>query len=200
MNEASVRLALHHALQWRGYWPKHDSDGRKYPVPCVKCHRVNWLMVTPEIKGLPDTNGRHPRFPSPLIEVKAVKATERSFAFNSITPEQREYLSAWAKEGGGSYLCLGKIVPMGSKEKIRQILVIPWLEWLKIEDNYDKSIPWDYALYEKQPSLPRQSDLMSLVFSWWHLVRTANEWHFPDDHPLSVIPEIETPFFKKGKL
>jgi hypothetical protein len=191
MKESDIRLALHHALQWRGYWPYHHQDARY----CPRCHAI----ITPEVVGRPDTEARHPAFPTALIEVKAVKSTEKSFAFDAITPEQREYLSSWANEGGESYICLGKIVPMGSKEKIHQILVIPWLEWLEIEDAHDKSIPWDYGLYEKQPSLPRQNDLMSLIYPAWELVRNANDWHLQRGHPLSVCREVEVPFYKRNQ-
>lgn len=200
MKEADVRLKLHHALQFLQYWPKHDQDARKYPVTCQRCHHVNWFTVTPEIKGLPDTNGRHPRFPSPLIEVKVVKSDEQSFAFSSISSEQRKYLTSWAAEGGGAYICIGKIVPADTKEKIREILVIPWDSWIVcVEETHEKSIPWDYELYETLPSLPRPSDLKSIVFDQWYLTQNGSDWHFKPEHPLYVQPEIDVPFYKRVK-
>jgi hypothetical protein len=189
MKESDVRLQLHHALQWLGYWPYHHQDARY----CPKCHSI----ITPEIKGRPDTEARHPRFPTALIEVKVCKL---SFPFSDITLEQREYLNAWSVEGGRGYLCLGLIVPYGTRTTIRDIIVVPWVFWLEQEIYYKErsfqSVPWDRTLYKRAFSTDIK-DLTESIPSQYFLKRIGNEWHFESEHPLVVQGEINNPFFKR---
>lgn len=188
MKEASIRLQLHHALMWLGYWPLHHRDGFR----CPKCGTIQ----VPPIVGRPDTEARHPRFPTALIEVKAVK--ELAFAFSEITIEQREYLSSWSKEHGESYLCLGKIVPMGTKTKIDSIVVIPWQMWLVEEANHEKSVPYD-RLYYKNELRSEESTIVGTFDPRFFLEKRDGDPHFKADHPLAVCQEVEVPFYKRSK-
>ena len=193
MKEADIRLSLHHALQWRGWWPLHHQDGRKYP--CVHCGK--WNVITPDVRGRPDTEARHPKFPTAFIEVKMVPGL--SFAFNEITPEQHRYLTSWMNEGGQSYLCLGKIVTRGATQtKIDSIMVIPWNTWLGVERAGGKSVPYDFKYYQNDVRA-EDMDLAHWISDFCYLKLLLGEWHFQNEHPLAVQPEIDVPFFKRSK-
>lgn len=185
MNETSIRTAIQHALQYRGYWPFHHQDAR----PCPKCHTI----ITPPIKGRPDIESRHPKFPTVLIEVKDCK--ELAFPFAEIEPEQRAYLTAWMEAGGASYLALGKIVPMGSKTTIHSIYVVLWDDWLEFERySGGKSAVYDFALYQNKVRIDEKS-IVDNFSSRYRLFGASNNWHFQDEHSLAVQPEVQTPFF-----
>ena len=188
MNEASIRLQLHHALQWLGYWPYHHQDARY----CPRCHNI----ITPEVIGRPDTEARHPTHPTVLIEVKAVKGL--AFPFSEITPEQRKYLSSWENEEGKSYLCLGKIVPIGSKTRIDSIVVIPWRMWLDVEKIFDKSVPYD-RLYYTNKLRSNESTIVELFDLKYFIEKIDGQPHFRQEHPLFVQPEVSVPFYKRVK-
>lgn len=188
MNEADVRLQISHALQWHGHWPRHSQDGRM----------INGVLFTPEIKGLPDIETRHPKFPNELIEVKVVKRDDKAFSFNQIEKEQREYLDNWLEAGGKCYLAIGKIVPMGSKSKIHSIAVFTWLLWKVIEQNsLYKSIPYSWELYDKKPAeWEKIADIVSFP-SEYFLWKAGSDWRFDRRHPLAIPPLVQVPFFKR---
>lgn len=190
MNESDVRLRLHHALQYRGYWPLHHRDG----FPCPKCGTIQ----VPPIKGRPDTEARHTKFPIAMIEVKALGIDDLAFAFKEISEDQRKYLTAWMNEGGQSYLCLGKIVPLGSKTSIHSIWVIPWDQWLDIEKHTEKSIIYDRSFYTNNVR-PGEHSVTDVVPDKYKLFGAGLDWHFQNEHPLAVQPEVEMPFFKRVK-
>ena len=190
MKESDVRLHLHHALQWRGWSPFHHTDGRK----CPHCYRT----ILPTVAGRADTIAKHYTVTAPdsYIEVKDCKDT--AFAFSEISEDQRKFLSA----KGSSYICIGRIVPMGTKTTIHSIYVIPWDLWKKMEEEItlllqDRSVPYDYQLYTNRVAA-RGPDLVTR-FSKYALEKRDGNWHFKDDHPLAVQGEIETPHFMREK-
>ena len=199
MKEVDIRNELHHALQWRGWTPKHWQDGRY--IVCEKCgHRG---VLKPNVAGRPDTKGEHYSIavPDAWIEVKAVRGT--AFPFSDIRPEQRAYLSDRVERGEQAFLCLGKIMPMGdTRETIASIYVIPWLLWLKAENDAKSligavSIPYNYILYTNKVEV-RQPDIVTR-FHRYGLERRNRGWHFEEDHPLAVQPEVDIPFFMRNK-
>ncbi len=195
MKEVDIRLALHHALQWRGWSPKHWQDGRY--IVCSKCGHKG--VMKPDKKGRADTKAEHYSLPvlDTWIEVKDCKDT--AFAFSEISEEQRTFLD----EHHGSYICIGRIVPKGeTKTTIHSIYVIPWGIWKALEAEVDlltggKSIPYDYTLYTNKVEV-KCTDMVSR-FPMWKLERRDDGWHFKDTHPLAVQDEIETPHYMREK-
>jgi hypothetical protein len=197
MKEKDIReKGLNHALMWRNWRPLHWQDGRAYP--CQHCHKTN--ILTPQHPGRSDTLAIRGDA-SAFIEVKDCK--EKAFAFSEISSDQRKYLDDAAKDDIPTYICIGKIVPMGSKERIHSIYVIPWKKWVLMETEMilileSGSIPYDYSLYEKKPAV-RCSDLVTR-FKEYALEYRDGDWHFPDIHPLAVQPEVEVPWHMRKKI
>lgn len=191
MKEENVRLALHHALQWRGWAPYHPTDARK----CPHCYR----LIIPPTAGRADTTARHYTLAIPDVHIEVKDCKGQSFPFSEISGDQRKFLE---KKDEHAWICIGKIVPMGSKETIDSIYVIPWKEWWRMENDMillkdSNSIPYDYKLYEKKPSI-QAPDLVSR-FPKYALEYRDGDWHFRDDHPLAVQAEIEVPYHKRAK-
>src|SRR5688572_7396499 len=196
MNESDVRLAVTHALQWHGYWPFHHQDGRLH-----FCKHGHPVLATPEIKGRPDIEARHPKHPTVFIEVKAITKDAKSFAFSQIEPEQREYLSNWTNEGGSAYLAIGKIVPHGTKSKIGSIWVFPWPYWLEVESQYQKSIAFSWGLYEKRPLDWQTRGSIRELRPIFEMMKTKEEdWQFFPSHWLAKPKKVAIPFYRKEKI
>lgn len=155
-------------------------------------------LMTPNMKGRPDTKGEHFVLPLPDVWVEVKDCKETAFAFSEISEDQRKFLDGKAN----SYLCIGRIVPLGSKKTIHSIFVIPWAIWKALEWEVEtltgsKSIPYDYSLYTNKVEV-KCTDLVTR-FPMWRLVRENGDWHFQNTHPLAVMPEIETPHFMREK-
>lgn len=196
MNEASIRVAIQHALQWHGYWPFHWQDGRMH-----FCKQGHPVLATPEIKGRPDIEARHPKYPTAFIEVKAIAQDTKSFAFSQIEPEQREYMNSWTAEGGQAYLAIGKIVPHGTKSKIGAIWVFPWLAWLDVESRYEKSIAYSWGLYEKRPKDWMHRGSIVQLNPAFEMMKTKDEdWQFFPGHWLATPKKVAIPFYRKEKI
>lgn len=196
MNEADIRLAVSHALQWHGWWPQHVQDGRLHF--CAQGHPV---LVTAERKGYPDIRAEHPRFEMAHIEVKAIAKNKKSFAKSQIEPEQRNYLNKWTSQGGAGYLAIGKIEPMGSRSTIGGIWVFPWSYWCELETTFEKSIAYDWDLYEKRPEKWERTDSIVWQASSYQLFKSkTDDWQFMKSHPLAAPKKVEVPYFKQEKV
>ena len=197
MNEADIRNHLHHALMFRGWTPHHAQDARV--VTCNVCHKGK-ITLYPQTPGRADTVARHYTVDAPIIhiEVKAVRDT--AFAFSDIRPEQHVYLDKRLN----SYLCLGKILPKGKTQTtIHSIYVIPWAMWMEWERHSLilglESIPYSYELYTNNV-VKKQTDLATrLAGPTWQIRYSNGDYHFDPLHPLSVMEEVEVPFFKRSK-
>ena len=134
MNEASVRLEVHRMLRYvYGLWPDHwpDIKGVKQP-------------------GRPDLVVMNPLGPGYYVEVKVLNPRQsKSFKFDAIEDSQRCWLSTWEQvRCNGSYLAIGT-VNIGN----RGIWLIPWAEWLQIEERVN-----EYAHY-----LPYKAERGTLI-------------------------------------
>ena len=126
MLEEDVRREVSQMLRYRyGLWPQHIPDVKGVKRP-----------------GVPDLIVMNPRAPGYYIEVKAFFLDrKRSFDFRNIERSQRNWLTIWEEQRpNGSYLAIGAVnVPH------RELWIIPWLEWLEIEETlkpYQKSLPF----------------------------------------------------------
>lgn len=202
MNEADVRLIVSHALQWQGMWSFHWNDGRVIPAMCPYCKKWHSITVTPEIKGRPDLLGIHPSPPREnlFIEVKDVPANAKSFALAEISVEQSQYLDAFWANGGAAFLAIGKIVPMGSKTRILAILCVPWYLWNQRTEIYEKSIAWDWALYQRKPVVQKQSMIELFPEQKYWLGKENGHWRFHPDHPIRKMgADVELPFYLRER-
>jgi hypothetical protein len=165
-------------LRYRyGLWPQHipDVKGSKRP-------------------GVPDLIVMNPRGPGFYIEVKALFLNrKRSFDFKNIEKAQRLWLEMWEEvRPNGSYLAIGSVgVPK------RELWIVPWLEWLKVEERlklYQLSLPY---IAGKGYSLQLQQDHLdfSLIDKWRCIklppkqrIARASGWIAPD--PLRARMEI----------
>lgn len=203
MKEKDIRLEVSHALQWYGYWPYHHQDGRNHVFFCSYCRRKNFQLITPEIKGRPDLEARHPLHPTIFIEVKSIRKEENSFRMDKIRIEQVDYLDRWCKLGGQAYFAIGKIVPMGTKTKIHSIMVIPWDVFRErtIAIDITTPIPYDWELYKNKPSIRMTSLVEVFPEDKYHMWKTQTGWQLSSGHPIGGISElVETPYFlQKGE-
>jgi len=165
-------------------------------VECNHCHKMT--LVLPQVSGRADTNARHFILAEEAeIEVKDVRGT--SFAFSEIKENQRKFLT----KHEDSYICVGKIVAVGSRETIHSIFVIPWKKWVAMESELilileSGSLPYSYALYEKKPVV-RTADLVTR-FAQYALEYRDGDWHIPDGHPLAIHPEVMIPWHQRNQM
>lgn len=200
MNESDVRREIDHALQWYGYWPEHNQDGRRYF--CMHGHPI---IVTAERKGYADLRAEHPwAKPVSHIEVKIVGKNEKAFRFDQIEPEQRNRMNKWVAKGGQGYLAIGKIVPLGkTRSRIDSICVLPWNWYLEhIEKGREKSIAWDWNLYQKRPATwDLRGSIVSFVPFYYWLTKTEDkDWQFSNAHSLvNGIVSESVPYYRQPK-
>ena len=210
MQESDVQTATRYALESRGYWPFHPTDG----ILCPKCH----TRIVPVSKGRPDLMVPHPAGCSTVIEVKDVnkKSNENALYFTQISPEQRAWLSDWdnaaGEDGLGAFISVGLILPAQSRTVLSGIWIVPWSRWLDIESNwraYEQAgvgiIP---ELYVRPPKVPREIYLdMYPGFEIYKIKRQREldgreGWQFQDEHPLAFGQPIQQRhlFIKKQEL
>jgi hypothetical protein len=126
------------------YWPVRGKD----TLVCSRCGN----QIHPPI-GRPDILVLSPKGRSCVVEVKVVNMKrEKAFALDSISPEQRRWLTSWFEAGGKGYLALGTV-----NIRPRRLWLIPWHEWLSAEKRAasmeKKSIPIDLQTYSRLPSV-----------------------------------------------
>jgi len=175
INEASFRQQIYRALELYWLWPIPVQN----TTVCPWCHR----LVLPEA-GRPDLRVMNPTGPSLAIEVKLFKKGQ-AFPFSHIEPQQRRWLSMWAKDGGLSLLGLGcDWGKAGSISNPRLCYLVPWDKWLEIEDKikpHQDSLPWD---------LPRSKRVLQearlcgkMLLSPYELAWKSGSWRIPFSHP-----------------
>ena len=199
MQESDVQTATRYALESRGYWPFHPTDG----ILCPKCH----TRIVPPSKGRPDLMVPHPSGCSTVIEVKDVNHAkgENSLYFSEISPEQRTWLSDWDSAAGddglGAFISVGLILPRMTQTMLTSVWIVPWNKWLDIESNwraYGKAgVGIMPELYKFDQKVPREIYLdMYPGFEIYKIKRQREldgreGWQFQDEHPLAFGQPIQ---------
>ena len=193
MQEHDVMDATRYALESRGYWPFHPTDG----ILCPKCH----TRIVPVSKGRPDLMVPHPAGCSTVIEVKDVNHAkgENALYFSEISPEQRTWLSDWDSAAGddglGAFISIGLIMPAITRTILSAIWVIPWSKWLDIEANwraYNKAgVGIMPELYKQDQHVPYDLYLGNYQEYDMYRIKRKKEldgregWQFQEEHPLA---------------
>ena len=176
MNEAYVRTQVNEMFRRMGVNADTQTDG----IVCPRCHCV----VVPPC-GRPDVTMVHPTARSCYVEAKIVKLSQRSFAFKSISAEQRAWLASWADRGGLGFIALGVISRPKKLEKLAHLYLVEWTAWLEVEravSEHQDSIPvvagkgFARALQENGLDIKTQ-------FAGWELERIKGGWAIPGTHP-----------------
>jgi len=172
MNEANIRREIYQMLRYRyGLWPDHwpDIAGKKRP-------------------GRPDLIIMNPRGPGFYIEVKHINLTRvRSFSFKSIGQSQRRWLSLWEEQRpNGSYLAIGV-----TGEMARDVFIVPWLLWLKIEETVksaQSSLP--YLADSTHRLVMRRNAYDFRMIDKWSCRRIAKKNRLPKESGWVLPPEL----------
>ena len=176
MNEAYVRTQVNEMFRALGVNADTQTDG----IICPRCHKV----VVPPC-GRPDVTMMHPTARSCYVEAKVVKLAQRSFAFGSISPEQRAWLTSWADRGGLGFIALGVIARPKKLERLAHLYLAEWAARLEVEravSEHQDSIPvvagkgFGLALQEHNLDIKTQ-------FAGWELERIKGGWAIPETHP-----------------
>lgn len=211
MNEAQVRAEVFNLLERLYYWPITQTDARtpmskevwgllyalEQQAPDQKSligalrgalSRVN----TPPI-GRPDILVLNPVGPSIVVECKVFDKPRNndwsacSFDTNSVTPEQRWWMTMWEADRGKAYLALGTVHgrPNSAKEP-RLLWLIPWHTYLDLEERVwergVKTIP--LAEYKGMRMALRDAGLWATcMFAGYDLQWNGGCWHLPNGHP-----------------
>jgi hypothetical protein len=207
MQESDVQTATRFALQSRGYWPFHPTDG----IQCPRCHTT----IVPSSKGRPDLLVLHPSGISTVCEVKDVNHAKKANAlyFSEFSPDQRAWLSSWDEAAGesglGAFVAIGLILPAISRTILTSVWVIPWSKWQILELNwraYDQAgVGIMPELYKRAPKVPRELYLdMYPGFDLYKIHRRTElddrpGWQFQDEHPLAMGHEVQQRYFIKKK-
>jgi hypothetical protein len=209
LQESDVMDATRYALQSRGYWPYHPTDG----ILCPRCH----MRIIPPSKGRPDLSILHPAGMSAVCEVKDVNHANKRNAlyFSEISPDQRQYLNNWdiaaGDKGLGAFVSVGLILPTMSQTMLTAVWIVPWQKWLDIEGNwraYDQAgVGIMPELYKRAPKVPRELYLdMYPGFDLYKIKRQKEldgrvGWQFQDQHPLAIGHDVQQRYsYKKEEL
>lgn len=176
MNETYIRRKVFRMFRNMGYWPITQTDASK----CPRCH----TLLRPPI-GRPDILVLHPRAQTLVVEVKALRANETSFAFNNVTPEQHAWLDAWLAEGGCGYLALGVIRQAKSRHRLTNLYLVDWAAWRRVEQlvgTFQASIPLVAGKGTRKELQARHLDIVTLLPSWELVAQTGGAWRLPERH------------------
>lgn len=139
MKECDIRLRIYQHLRFELHlWPHHIPDAKP-------------LVDDGKESGVPDLIVMSPSGPGYYIEVKKLNLRQdKSFSFDLINPAQRRFLSNWEEAcPGHALLGIGIIAPLGqTRTTISEIYLIPWSEWLTVEqlvEPIQESLPYRVA-------------------------------------------------------
>ena len=170
MNETSVRQKVFRLLKKLDEIPITQTDANR----CPNCGS----MTKPPI-GRPDILGT-PKF---VIEVKVLSVNETSFPFSKISDKQRKWLNFWSiKRRLPGFIALGVIRPHGSREYLENLYLVPWENWLEVEDTlkvYQNSIPYEAGKGYKKELQEQSLDIVTLL-SEYEVYRKNKEWVVPN--------------------
>lgn len=123
MKETNIRREVYRMLHKDlGLWPITQTDA----LPCPKCHTLSKPPM-----GRPDILVLNTHAPSAVIEVKVLNLLQqKSFAFNSVTPQQSTWLTRWTDADGLGYLAIGTV-----GVRPRRLWIIDWWRWQDIKIN-----------------------------------------------------------------
>ncbi len=159
MNEKYVRDRVRDMLKSYDYVVDVQTDA----ITCSKCH----TQIVPP-RGRPDLTAIHrERGYGIYVEVKTVRRNDTSFPFSRIEEQQRDRLSSHPIV---SHIAIGDITRSenSSVDRLSHLWLVPWAEWLKIEDHY----------VEVRKSMPRGD--MTMILARFALTKESNEpWRIP---------------------
>ena len=168
MKEKEVRQEVFRLAKSLGFFPVTQTDTQI----CPKC----FTRIKPPI-GRPDILWLNPTKPGVVSEIKAIPENAKTFAFSSISEEQRRWLSWWTEAGGLAYLGLGTLVP-----RHRRLWLVPWHHWLEIEaalTPYQDSIPITVAKHMRIAVQDQKLDLDHLAAPF-ECTKTVGGWTIYD--------------------
>lgn len=172
MNEAVIRRWIQNALSRLGAYYYHAPD-----VNMKESHsRPDTIAITP--------------FGSAVIEVKKCdikkyqigqfKGTWNGiYSFSKMNDRQRHLADALVAAGNDHYFAIG---PVGGRFEFREIMVIPWEEWRKMENDHPDrtTVYW--------------STVKSIFEEKYALKKDEEGYYFPDYHPIVYELKCQVPF------
>jgi len=200
MKEADVRAEVFNLMRRLWLWPITQVD----TVQCPGCGRLHHPPSgRPDILCLNPAGGR-----SIVVEVKTFPEPQMSggweqasctFPFSAISDNQRRWLfnyqddADWRPLGYPhevAYLALGmRHGQAGAKKTPRQLWLVPWPNWLQIEDKlraYQESLPLT-AIKGLRKEI-QEDDLTAYgLLKRWSLEWENGCWHLPAYHPLKTF-------------
>lgn len=179
MKEADVRREVYHMLHKDlGLWPITQTDA----TPCPKCGTLSKPPI-----GRPDILVLNTRGVSAVIEVKTLNLLQRkSFAFNSVTPEQHAWLTLWAVDNGLGYLAIGTV---GARP--RRLWLVDWKCWqtvMRQVGGVQDSLPY-IAGKGFRKELQELGWDMDRLLEQFELTRKIGGWVLPPGHSLLRLTE-----------
>lgn len=157
MRETNIRQEIFRLFRISGFWPITQTDA-------TRCSKCGSFFYPP--KGRPDILCLNPRGRAFVVEVKV---GETSFPKNHITQDQREWMNNYVNAGGLAFIALGTL------RRPRQLFIVPWQEWLAIENAYP----------ERQSVPASAAELQQFA-----LRRVNGGWAIPPKHPLAFVANI----------
>jgi len=172
MEEANIQRKIYRLLGSMGYVCIPQTDA-------FKCSRCGEITRPP--KGRPDLPVLHPTSRSIVVEVKVLRAENRSFSFSKITDEQRAWLDFWEGIQGIGFIGLGIIQRHGKLDYLEHLYLIPWNRWKEMEERiapYQLSIPLEAGKGFKTELQEQQLDILH-IFTPYEIKREDASWLLP---------------------
>lgn len=211
MKEADIRREVYHMLHKDlGLWPITQTDlNAPFDIATVRRLLVTLIGMTKKYlhiqgvvfalkavldkavarppKGRPDILVLNTHGVSAVIEVKALNLLQqRSFAFNSVTPEQHKWLDWWAADLGLGYLAIGTV---GIRP--RRLWLVDWRCWQTVTRQVGEiqdSLPY-IAGKGFRKELQELGWDMDRLLEQFELTRKTGGWVLPPDHSLLRLTE-----------
>lgn len=176
MNETYVREKLRDCLKGHGFGVMTVTDG----VVCSRCGHV----VVPQA-GLPDISVFEPGATLFDVEVKILRSGDTTFSFSEISEKQRETLTKIVDRGDAAFVALGIVVAGCPRDSLAAIYLVPWREWLAVEDqvtSHQGSIPLVAKKGTRRALQDGKLDIVHLL-KQWELEKLKKGWGIPESHP-----------------
>ena len=180
VNEASIRLAIYHALQDQfNLAPVHGRDA----VICPRCKH----KVLPFDQGRPDLIVMHRFGYQTVIEVKSIREQHghRSFSFAEHKENQMKWMNWWTtvepEEEMWHYQPIGFLAIGTTLPETQHIWVIEWKDWLS------QILEPATALGKKSVSIATLTE----KFEHYELKKDGKKWRFGLGHPIwTLLPNV----------